>query len=110
MGRAAHLMDSGPNGCCKQPPALTNPQPWLEGHVMAEREPTAPRPFFQPRPERDDLNTAYLLAKVAQKVVVNDRGCWVWTGNCNGNGYGRLEVAGRRPALHRLVYEFCVAD
>ena len=103
------LMESGPRGVASTGTGLTTTQPWLEGPVMADQEPTAARPFFKPLPEHDTLNTAYLLAKIAEQVVVSDRGCWEWRGAKSGDGYGRVEVGGRRRAIHRLVYSLCVA-
>jgi hypothetical protein len=33
-------------------------------------------------------------------------GCWLWTGNTNGRGYGRVYLGARRqPLAHRVVYE-----
>lgn len=32
-------------------------------------------------------------------------GCWQWTGALVTNGYGQLEIAGRRMMAHRAVYE-----
>src|ERR1035437_4260666 len=34
--------------------------------------------------------------------------CWLWTGNLNGDGYGRLEDGGRRLMAHRVAYELLV--
>lgn len=32
-------------------------------------------------------------------------GCWLWLGQLNRNGYGRVYVAGRRLMAHRVIYE-----
>ena len=32
-------------------------------------------------------------------------GCWLWTGNLDNRGYGRLVVRGTRYAAHRLSYD-----
>jgi len=39
------------------------------------------------------------------RYVVNDDGCWVWTGATNGIGYGKLRVDGRIIYAHRAMYE-----
>lgn len=31
--------------------------------------------------------------------------CWLWAGQQNRNGYGRIKVQGRWLMVHRLVYE-----
>jgi hypothetical protein len=36
--------------------------------------------------------------------------CWLWTGGCDGNGYGQFKIAtgqsgGRKVLAHRLAYE-----
>lgn len=33
-------------------------------------------------------------------------GCWLWTGTCVRDGYGRLHHAGREMRAHRIAYEF----
>jgi HNH endonuclease len=35
-------------------------------------------------------------------------GCWIWTGELNRNGYGRMWINGRRVMVHRHVYEALV--
>lgn len=42
--------------------------------------------------------------RILSRVLI-DNGCWNWLGQLNVNGYGRLMVAGRQVAAHRLVYE-----
>lgn len=34
--------------------------------------------------------------------------CWLWTGETNGEGYGRLHFQGKRTGAHRIVYELLV--
>lgn len=31
--------------------------------------------------------------------------CWIWEGNLNDLGYGRVKVCGRLRAAHRVAYE-----
>lgn len=31
--------------------------------------------------------------------------CWLWTGACDTNGYGRIGAGGRSRAAHRVAYE-----
>lgn len=47
-----------------------------------------------------------LLFRLEERVVrVPETGCWIWTGELNRNGYGRLSVGGTRRMAHRLSYE-----
>lgn len=36
------------------------------------------------------------------------RRCWVWQGQKNAAGYGRMKWAGRRWSVHRFLYEVTV--
>ena len=75
---------------------------------------TPARPFFKPRPECDDLQTAYLLWRIAECVVVAPNGCWLWTGAISPSGYGHFNIGGRgqnqTKMIHRFVYQLCVGD
>jgi hypothetical protein len=37
-------------------------------------------------------------------------GCWLWQGELNRNGYGRVWVSGRRLMVHRVVYALLVGE
>lgn len=82
--------------------------PWLEGHVMAESQGTSARIFFQPAPDHDTLNAAYLLARLAKSMACAANGCWEWCGERHKDGYGKVSVAGGRVFVHRLIHELCV--
>lgn len=41
-------------------------------------------------------------------VRLVETGCWIWLGELNRNGYGRVCVKGKRPVAHRHVYETLV--
>lgn len=58
-----------------------------------------------------------LPAYIGCRVEVAPSGCWLWTGNQNGRGYGYLYVRGshaagqeRRRVSHRVVYEILIGD
>lgn len=66
------------------------------------------KPFLKPRPKWDDLQTAYLLWKITQNVMVTDQECWEWQGSRIGKGYGRIGHSKKEELIHRLVYRLCV--
>jgi hypothetical protein len=37
--------------------------------------------------------------------IDNSGACWLWTGELNGDGYGRFGLAGKRLFAHRYAYE-----
>lgn len=37
-----------------------------------------------------------------------DKGCWIWTGAQNGQGYGVMQLDGSARRVHRLSYEWFV--
>jgi hypothetical protein len=55
-----------------------------------------------------------LPARLAEKVAINERGCWIWTAARDPNGYGRVTRCdgGRKRTnlAHRYVYELLVGD
>lgn len=49
-----------------------------------------------------------LRERLMEKVVVSDDGCWEWTGQTNGRGYGVIWTMRHqnKEYVHRLSYEF----
>lgn len=39
-----------------------------------------------------------------RRIFETSCGCWIWTGQYNRNGYGRVSVKGRRIGAHRFIY------
>lgn len=39
-------------------------------------------------------------------VPVTESGCWLWTATCDSGGDGRIRIAGRLDAAHRVSWEF----
>ena len=55
------------------------------------------------------LNTRDVVDRVADKVMLDGSGCWVFTGQRNKGGYGRIRTTGRQQAVaHRVMYEHFV--
>lgn len=46
-----------------------------------------------------------LADRLHRRVWIDpDTGCWVWQGNTDRNGYGRIKVEGRQDYAHRVSY------
>ena len=45
-----------------------------------------------------------LLIRFTEKYVVDNSGCWLWTGAKTGNGYGVIWINGEYVAAHRASY------
>lgn len=46
-----------------------------------------------------------LLDRIQARYVVAENGCWLWSGYCGPDGYGRFAVLGRYYPAHRANYE-----
>lgn len=53
---------------------------------------------------------ALVLERIKKRLIVNDRGCWIWTGATNLSGYGQLVFRAKRWMVHRLVYTILVGE
>lgn len=67
--------------------------------------PCCPAREMQPNPETMPVR---ILARFHTHSDKDFEGtpCWVWVGEQNRNGYGRLWFEGKRHMAHRWVYEF----
>jgi hypothetical protein len=43
-----------------------------------------------------------------QRYVVDEKGCWLFTGGKSPDGYGKLKILGKTVRAHRAYYEFYV--
>jgi len=51
------------------------------------------------------------LAHIGARIHVDERtGCWLWTGQRNALGYGRIKVDGKRIYAHRWMYTEAVGN
>lgn len=98
-----------PAGAANATSALTTTDLLAQERVMATDEPTPARPFFKPLASNDNLNAAYLLWKIADRLLVTSGGCWEWQGVRLARGYGRIGDSKKDKLIHRLVYELCIA-
>lgn len=42
------------------------------------------------------------------KNITKDSGCWVWKGDKDSKGYGRIRINGKKHILHRVSYRLFV--
>lgn len=55
-----------------------------------------------------------VVERLAARIVVNVRGCWIFTGCVSANGYGYVTLGSqsdgsrRTDTTHRIVYEYLV--
>ena len=41
----------------------------------------------------------------SKRTIDLERGCWIWTGRTNSEGYGRMRFKGKLMLTHRLAYQ-----
>lgn len=49
-----------------------------------------------------------LIERIMSKVVVQDDGCWIWTGAVSGpkrHKYGAINIRGKVSRVHRVMFE-----
>jgi hypothetical protein len=46
-----------------------------------------------------------LLAKLQSRSVIDNNGCWLWSGCVQENGYGRITIRYRTQYTHRVAFE-----
>lgn len=76
---------------------------------VQERLHRAGYPLLGPRRLSDEERVAGWLAR----TVINENGCWIWTGAKKGGGYGnvgviRVDGTKGNAGLHRVVYEHLI--
>jgi len=51
-----------------------------------------------------------MASRLLSRAVMDERGCWLWTGGKNDSGYGMVgfRLNGKQPYVHRLAYELFV--
>ena len=45
-----------------------------------------------------------LVEKLLNNVVINENGCWIWTGREMNSGYGIIHIARQAWSAHRAAY------
>lgn len=59
---------------------------------------------------RRPIAKAYSIEELQENTVVNDAGCWLWTGDTRPKGYGIVTHAGKRISTHRLMFSLMYPD
>lgn len=56
---------------------------------------------------RADYLSPKLIQTIFSRISFNEiTGCWIWKGNKNQSGYGRVRYLGNKVLLHRLIYSW----
>lgn len=60
----------------------------------------------QLKPEKapPGLDTLQSHPRVVQRITIHENGCWVWNGETNRNGYGRVHFNQKKRVVHRVVW------
>lgn len=53
---------------------------------------------------------AALPSRMASHVLVDECGCWVWTGSLNRDGYGLTSIKDKTTQAHRAAYRALVGE
>lgn len=48
--------------------------------------------------------------RLKSKIEINDKGCWLYKGEINRNGYGRINIYNTRFMVHRFTYKILKDD
>lgn len=99
-------------------PLVRNPKPVYVHRYLFEswNGPVAGRRLRRTCPGRSCVNPAHwelgrfnssadARTRILDTIIESDGGCWVWQGDLNNKGYGRLSWKGRPVFAHRLAYE-----
>lgn len=43
-----------------------------------------------------------LMKRLLKRRLITSKGCWLWTGPTNGNGYGRISTTDGHKGVHRV--------
>ncbi len=47
-----------------------------------------------------------LVARIMDRVITDDNGCWLWQGSLYSAGHGQIWCEGRSWGTHRIIYAY----
>lgn len=51
------------------------------------------------------MSTTTVYARLAKRISVDPKGCWICSGWNTGDGYAKIRVNGRCQVAHKALYE-----
>jgi len=51
-------------------------------------------------------NNGALVARIMDRVITDDNGCWLWQGKPASCGHGQISYKGRTWGTHRIIYAY----
>ena len=49
-----------------------------------------------------------MKAVIHDRFIINENSCWIWSGSLSSEGYGLLNISGKREYAHRVAYQLFV--
>ena len=46
------------------------------------------------------------IERFLNKIKINEKGCWIWTGNVSNKGYGRFRFEGHKGYAHIFSFQY----
>lgn len=50
------------------------------------------------------------VSKYSDRIIVDERGCWIWQKALNAYGYGVVTINYETKLVHRLIYSFAYGE
>lgn len=51
-----------------------------------------------------------VITRILQKRIIDEKGCWNFTGKTNDGGYGLIKYKGKRVTVHKIFFKLLKPD